>query len=157
MSTESRDTPSPSPPPPLKHKTFRHRNFSEREWCLDEKLQYRETKNIRWKILIIRFMHEKFDSTVLPKHRSVPLRSFSVQGHKSFLTENCDTPCPRPLIHEVFPYQNPSETQKGSSTNKKRYCETKKFYRKIVLPSCLFVKHFVVGNFPKQGGEFLWR
>ena len=46
-------------------------------------------------------------------------------------TENRDTP---PLMHENFRYRSFSETKKGSPRNFLRYCDSKNFRRKIVIP-----------------------
>ena len=54
---------------------------------------------------------------------------FHYSETKHFRRKIVILPAPSPLIHKVFRYQNPSETQKGSSTKKNRYWD-KKIVRK---------------------------
>ena len=77
-----------------------------------------------------------FDTRNFLKHRRVPLQNSSALWDKKHPTEKFDTSSLRPpFIHKLFRYRKHSETQHRRVYGTFRYCETKQFRRKIVIPA----------------------
>ena len=123
-------------PPPLLHEKFRYQNFSEtrkgsctkffgtvRQNTFDGKTWYPPplVRNI-------------FRYPNLVKQWKVPLRKFSAQWDKKFSTENLDTPSPA-LLSINFSIPETFWNTEGFLYEMIRYCETKQFWRKIVIPA----------------------
>ena len=134
ISPENRDT-----LPPLIHNFFRYQKFSETQkssaqnfsalWDKKFPTENRDTPSL---------IHNFFHTRNFLKHRRVPLRIFSVLWDKKFSLEILVTS--PPSIHNFFPYQKFSETQKGSRTiffgpvRQKKSRQNRYAFRSVMLP-----------------------
>ena len=108
----------PSPFPLLINGVFQHGKFSETEWCLFEKFQYCETKNIPRKIVILSplhfpplidrvFQHENFSGTEWCLYKKFQYCETKNIRRKIVIIR---------FMHVKFRWHSFSETQKRSCT-----------------------------------------
>ena len=75
-----------------------------------------------------------FDTRNFVKHKTVPQRRFSVLWDNKFSIQNHDIPL---LGIKFFDTRN----TEGFLSGMNRYCETKQFWRKIVIPAPSLMQH----------------
>ena len=137
----------PPPPPPLIHKIFRYQIFCETQkgsstkfsalWGKKYSTEDFDTSSLS--LIHKLFRYKKFFET---QHRRVPLRNVSVLWNK----ENFDRKSGHnPLKHKFLRYPK-LVTHWRVTCEMFRYCETKQFRRKIVIPPLLSLTFFDTRN-----------